>query len=410
MDKLKLRQICFLFAAVLPVTKLIIYPSTLSYYAKNDLLLSAAVSFLAEGVVVAAVMLLARRTRCTLYDLLQNTFGQVTAKVVYLLLAAFLFFSALLPALEQKNFVTQILYENVPSYLSFTPFFAVCCFACVKGFKTVGRMADVAMPIFAIAFAVLILLAVPHADFGALQPAGAAGARGIFSGSLFGLPWFSECLYPLLFLGHFGYEKGGLWKVLLSFFIGAGAVLLLLAVFYGIFEDLSILTQYPLAHIAKYSTAGTTLGRVDFFFVFALTLVYIFCLCLPLQLCVHCIRKAFPRLAPLLPALAVNAALLALTVLFNYSFNAVQTFYMRYAFPVFLLFSYALPLCSQLLRKTPRGEGGREPDGQTARHERRRTRPPRAKERARRRQQKEHTPPQAKERVRIPRARRKEGA
>ena len=54
MDKLKLRQICFLFAAVLPVTKLIIYPSTLSYYAKNDLLLSAAVSFLAEGVVVAA--------------------------------------------------------------------------------------------------------------------------------------------------------------------------------------------------------------------------------------------------------------------------------------------------------------------------------------------------------------------
>ena len=59
MDKLKLRQICFLFAAVLPVTKLIIYPSTLSYYAKNDLLLSAAVSFLAEGVVVAAVMLLA---------------------------------------------------------------------------------------------------------------------------------------------------------------------------------------------------------------------------------------------------------------------------------------------------------------------------------------------------------------
>ena len=54
MDKLKLRQICFLFAAVLPVTKLIIYPSTLSYYVKNDLLLSAAVSFLAEGVVVAA--------------------------------------------------------------------------------------------------------------------------------------------------------------------------------------------------------------------------------------------------------------------------------------------------------------------------------------------------------------------
>lgn len=62
MDKLKLRQICFLFAAVLPVAKLIIYPSTLSYYAKNDLLLSAGLNFLAEGIVTALVMWLSSRT------------------------------------------------------------------------------------------------------------------------------------------------------------------------------------------------------------------------------------------------------------------------------------------------------------------------------------------------------------
>ena len=79
MDKLKLRQICFLFAAVLPVAKLIIYPSTLSYYAKNDLLLSAGLNFLAEGIVIALVMWLSSRTDRTLFDLLRYTFGETAA-------------------------------------------------------------------------------------------------------------------------------------------------------------------------------------------------------------------------------------------------------------------------------------------------------------------------------------------
>ena len=53
MDKIKLRQICFLFAAVMPVTKMIIYPATVSYYAKNDLLLSAALNLLLMGAVLS---------------------------------------------------------------------------------------------------------------------------------------------------------------------------------------------------------------------------------------------------------------------------------------------------------------------------------------------------------------------
>ena len=92
MDKLKLRQICFLFAAVLPVAKLIIYPSTLSYYAKNDLLLSAGLNFLAEGIVIALVMWLSSRTDRTLFDLLRYTFGETAAKTLYVLLALFLLF------------------------------------------------------------------------------------------------------------------------------------------------------------------------------------------------------------------------------------------------------------------------------------------------------------------------------
>ena len=119
MDKIKLRQICFLFAAVMPVTKMIIYPATVSYYAKNDLLLSAALNLLLMGAVLALVVFLSYRTDMTFFDLLQNTFGRVAARVIYGIFALFFALSALLPLMEQKGFVTQIFYENIPSVIAF---------------------------------------------------------------------------------------------------------------------------------------------------------------------------------------------------------------------------------------------------------------------------------------------------
>lgn len=355
MDKIKLRQICFLFAALMPVTKMIIYPATLCFYAKNDLLFSAAANFLLEGAVLALVILLAYRTDLTFFDLLKNTFGQAAARILYGLFALFFALSALLPILEQKGFVMQIFYENIPSLISFAPFFGVCIFACVKGFKTIGRAADIALPVFAVCFTVILLLSLPQADFSALLPVGGTGADGIFRGSLYGLNWYTDCLYPLFFLGHFEREKGAWWKIGLSFLAGAAAVLLFLGTFYGIFADIAVRQQNTLAQISKYTTSFTTLGRIDLLFIFALALVLVFALCVPLQMSVHCLCKAFGGCRPLLPAAAVNLLFLVFTIFFNYSYHRLQSFFTQNLWAVFAIFAYALPALALLLRKRPRG-------------------------------------------------------
>ena len=184
MDNIKLRQICFYFACMMPAAKLLIYPATLAYDTKNDLLLAAGLNFAAQVLVLGAVLWLSARTDRTFFALLEGAFGRLCARIVYCLCAAFFLFSALFPMLEQRVFVTQVLYENVPSVLVYTPFFAVSFFACLQGLRTLGRAADVAMPLFAVSFVALILLAAPHADFGALLPVGRTGA-GIFRGALF---------------------------------------------------------------------------------------------------------------------------------------------------------------------------------------------------------------------------------
>ena len=373
MDKIKLRQICFLFAAVMPVTKMIIYPATVSYYAKNDLLLSAALNLLLMGAVLALVVFLSYRTDMTFFDLLQNTFGRVAARVIYGIFALFFALSALLPLMEQKGFVTQIFYENIPSVIAFAPFFGVSFFACVKGFKTIGRAADIALPVFATCFAVIILLALPEADFSALLPVG-GGGEGIFRGSLYGLNWYTECLYPLFFLGHFKREKGAWRKVGLSFLLGGAALLLFLGTFYGIFADIAVQQQNAIAQISKYTTAFTSLGRIDLLFIFALALVLVFALCIPAQLCVHCICKALGGIGPLLPAAALNLLLLVFIVFFKYSYLELQTFFTQSLWYVFAFFAYVLPAAALLLRKETRKTGkdhGRGRSGKTGAHGRR---------------------------------------
>ena len=369
MDKIKLRQICFLFAALMPVTKTIIYPATLTYYAGNNLLLSSALNFLLMGAVLALVVFLSYRTDLTFFDLLQNSFGRVAARIIYGLFSLFFAFSALLPLMEQKIFVAQVFYENIPSFISFAPLFGVSFFACVKGFKTIGRAADIALPVFAVCFTVIILLSVPEADFTALLP---VGGDGVFRGSLYGLNWYTECLYPLFFLGHFKREKGAWWKVGISFLCGAAATLVFLGIFYGIFADIAVRQQNAIAQISKYTTSFTSLGRIDLLFIFALALVLVFALCVPAQLSVHCARKALGGVGPLLPAAALNILLLIFIVFFKYSYLELQTFFTRSLWPVFIIFAYVLPAAALLLRKKVRRKEarGRAHDGKNGAHDR----------------------------------------
>lgn len=208
MDNMKVRQICFYFIAMMPVVRFLVYPATLSYNSSNDLLFSAFINLLLEGAAVALVMLLAKKTKLSLFELIENTFGRIAAKIVYALFALFFLAAALLPMMEQKNFVLLVMYENVPSVISFAPFFFVCLFACVKGFKSIGRMADIALPVFAIAFVALILLALPQTDFSALLPIAGVPIKDVLKGSLFSANWYTEAAF-LLFSSELRIREAG---------------------------------------------------------------------------------------------------------------------------------------------------------------------------------------------------------
>ncbi len=355
---LNVRQICFLFAAILPVTRMLVYPATLSYRAKNDLVWAALISFAAEFAVIALLLLLAKKTDLTFLGLVQNTFGRVAARIACFVFSLYFFFSSLLPVLEQRGFILQVFYENVSSFLSFIPFVAVSLYASVKGLRSTGRVADLSLPIFAVCIPVLLLLALPEADFTALLPVGSTGAGNIFRSAAEGMNWFGGAAYMLFFLGNFRYEKKSAVKILSAYGIGAAIVLFFLALFYGIFSDIAILQQNALAHISKYATSFTSLGRIDLLFIFALSPVLLFALCLPLQLSTRCAAEAL-HVRPVFPAAAIHLLLLLFILFFNQSYLEIQTLMTQKLWYVFVVFALLLPALALVLRREKgAGAGG----------------------------------------------------
>ena len=374
MRKLNVRQICFWLAAVLPLSRLIVYPATLSYRAGGDLLWPALCNLLAEGTAIALLLPLARRTKRTFFGLLRARLGEGAARLAALLLALLLAAAAVLPLLEQRGFVLQILYENVPSFLSFAPLFALLLFACTQSLRALGRAMDVALPLSAVCFPVLLLLALPDADFAALLPLFGRGGKELAAAALHSLPWYTGAPCLLCLIGNFEYEKGCAKKVLLAYAAGGAATLAFLAVFCGVFGDIAFLQHNALAQISKYATALTPLGRIDLLFIIALTLVLVIAVCVPVRLCVDCLENAFGGPHALHAAL-VCALLLGLTVLLDPAFREAQAMLSERMWPLFALFGYALPLLAALLLRERKGRAG-TPPGVFAPPRRRRSAPP----------------------------------
>jgi hypothetical protein len=355
MNKIAPRQLYFLLAAVMPVGKLILMPTQLAYYAKNDLLFPAAANFLLQAGIIFLIMLLSRSNR-TFYDMLCYTFGKIAAKIVLSSLALFLFFAALLPLFEQKLMVQSVFYDTLPSIVAFAPFYLFSAYLCAKPLCNFGRAWDIIAPISIVGFFGIMLLSVSNAEFSALAPVGVNGAGGFFGGTAYTMSWFFDSALLLVLIGKFEYKKGMAWKSAVSYLIGAAAVLVFLAVFYGIFSDIAERQFFAFSKISKYFSGMTVLGRIDYLFIYSLALVMAYFCALPVHAGVDCLTQAYGNdgVKPVIFSVAINGILLVLSFVLDYRFGVLNDTITKTLFWIFPAFSVLMPLLALLLRRKPR--------------------------------------------------------
>ncbi len=355
MNKISARQILLFLACIAPVGKLVLLPARLADASQNDLLFPFLLHILVQTGAVFCVLLAAKK-ETDLMGLLRNTFGKGAAFVLTALFSLFLLFSALLPLLEQKHFVQGAFYDTLPSVLVFSPFFLFAAYLCSKPLGSCGRVWDIVAPLAAAGLVGILILSAGSADLTALSPAGAAGGRGFLQGVRSACGWFCDAALLVPLLGKIEYKRGLAWKGAVCYLAGGAAALLFTAVFYGIFQETAINQLFAFTATSKYFAGVTTLGRIDYLFIFLLSLSMAYYVSLPLHGSVDCLLQLFGRRKHLPAILSAAVALLftVITLSLDYRFGDVLSLLTGSLFWLFPLFSVLLPPLTLFLRRDRR--------------------------------------------------------
>lgn len=349
--KICTRQICFILLAYTAAAKLIVYPTILAAQCGRDLLFPALIDFTVGGITVWAVSYLCSKTDKSLFRLIEGALGNIAARIVYGLFAAFFLVATVIPLFEQRSYVHAIFYDTVPSLLVFAPFFFFAVYAASKGLKNAGRSADICLPLFLLAMLFIFVMAVGEVKWDSFLPVLKTPPKKLFSSSLSSFHRFAEPCWLLMFLGNFKYKKGDAAKITLSYAGGAAVTLFTLFVFYGIYGDVAMSRQFAVSKISLFFPAIEMIGRIDLLALYALEIVMLFALVLNVQLAVHCLEKCTGYKNSGVLSLAVNASLLTVLAAFGNRFHSILGAYQKWLWIAFVLFAVAVPLLSWTLPK-----------------------------------------------------------
>lgn len=349
--KISVRQICFIMIIYTAVTKMILYPTFLSFVVGRDLLFSAIIDFLLQGVIIWAVSFLSAKTDKTFFKLLTSTFGNITARIIYGLFALFLVSATIIPLFEQKVYVQAIFYDTLPSLLVFMPFFFFSVYVCSKDFINIGRCADICLPLFVISMVLILIMSIGEVDIENFLPLLKTTPHKIFSGALMTAFRFIEPCYLLLFMGSFKHKKGDTAKITLSYSLGAIITILCLAIFYGIYGDIAPSRQFAISKLALFFPAVDLIGRIDLIALYVLECVMLFALAINIQLAVHCLCKCIGYDNKPLYSVVINGILFLILVLQNNNLHNLHSFWAEWMWIAFIIFANIIPIFAWVLKR-----------------------------------------------------------
>lgn len=344
MKELKVRQVCLIIVAFLPVTKFFMMFSEIARYASNDMWISVILNQLIDLFAVLSVIYVYKKTNKSFIELLKEKLGNTVTKVVLSFYLAYFIIKSLVPLSEQKDYVILTLYITMPKIMYFLPFFFMSYYLCMQKIRTLGRASDLLWIVMIMGIAMLLVLSFKNAEFSSILPINYHNTSGIFKGSYHALNWFGDGLYFLFIVGEFQKEKKWEVKIIISYLISFAIVLLFAILFYAIFTSISYRQRFAMTEVSKYSSVISNTGRFDYIGIILILFVNVFALCLPMFFASRLIKVIFNIQKSWLCSLIVNVTL-ALVLLFadNY-FYQISQFIINYCGYFFLIMANIIPI------------------------------------------------------------------
>ena len=344
MSKISSRQLAFIIAIIFSVTKFYVLPAHVSSFSREAGWSALFVNFVIDlALLLICLFVVKNQPDCSVYDTSVRLFGKAFTKVIYFIYAIYFLLKAFIPILEQKNTISLTFYESQPTLLIFMPYFIVGFYVILKGVNAFARSVEIISILWALGLIITLSLAIPAGEYASLLPL-FQPANKILNGTFNSFLWFGDPLI-ILFISEFISDKKGLYKkTLIGYAVSVVATLLLVAVFYSIFQGIAERQYYAPIKMSKYSITLSNIGRLDYFGSLMFSVVSVYAMTLPMLIATILINKIFNFKNNFIVPLLVTATELVLVYIFQNEIFSNIAFFQRYILPFMLVACYGLPL------------------------------------------------------------------
>lgn len=291
-NKITSRQACLYFALLCPLTKALILPHMIYYFAFRDSYLVILIFGIIDITILRLISRTAKENSNTIDEFLDQKIGMTGRKVFFFLYGLFFVLKALPPSIEQSNFSYHMLYGTTQSYIFIIPIYGIYLYLSYKGMRGCFRLLELISPLIAFSLIIMILLGATSDDPVGIFPVLEYGVKPLIPPILKANIWFGDFIMFMPLVGNV--KKTGKFdrNVVIAAAIGVIILTILYILVLDIFGVLAPCQTYFIGKIAKYTTTFSNIGRIDIIFLIMLYSGMILHTCIMIAAAVTCFTLA----------------------------------------------------------------------------------------------------------------------
>lgn len=202
------------------------------------------------------------------YEYVEKSAGKASAKILCIIFIVYFFIKAVVTFKGTHEFFSITLFDRI-TWKVFSVFILVLLILiCGKGLRVIGRSAE--FYIYLISFGLLAStgLGMASTDFSRLLPVLDSNLAKLFYESTKISIYFGDYIIAIFFFGNMNTRgKSIKLPMIISFLVTGLIIILIYAIFYGIYGNMSESQIHGLSDLTQFTLIGFGVGRLDWFFV-----------------------------------------------------------------------------------------------------------------------------------------------
>lgn len=247
--------------------KMFMLPALLLKISGRESIIVVAFYLLVEFVCLLFLILtITKNPDKTLYQILTESIGKIMSRVVIVLFSLMLLLKLLLLLSEVKIFFSVSVYERISWEIMLIPLLVLCVAYATKPLTTLGRSAQIFMPLIVISTIILSLLLIAKVPLDNILPLFSQGLKTTRDG-IFTFPfWFGDVSLLLVCLGNVKLSKHFVLKSLTARLLSSVLVLTFSIIMFSTYADITDLIDYGhnVSSMTQYSLGSHDYGRFDY--------------------------------------------------------------------------------------------------------------------------------------------------